>query len=174
MRDFWRRLRALLALLAMGALLVGWAFADQLFPPETLTAQTVRVRDGDTLSLDNVTVRLHGIDAPEYRQTCSTAAGQPWPCGRAARAQLEALALTGPITCTVIATDRYHRKVATCRNAATPDLAEAMVAAGLAISPAERGEAVYAAAEARAARGRRGLWQGRFDRPAAWRDAHAR
>jgi endonuclease YncB( thermonuclease family) len=174
MRGLWRRLRALLALLAMGALLVGWAFADQLFPPETLTAQTVRVRDGDTLSLGPMTVRLHGIDAPEYRQMCRTAAGQPWPCGRAARAQLEALALTGPVTCTVSATDQYRRKIATCRNATTPDLGEAMVAAGLAISPAERGEAAYAAAEARAARARRGLWQGRFDTPAAWRDAHPR
>ena len=40
----------------------------------------VRVIDGDSLTVDGVEVRLFGIDAPEYYQTCTRENG-PWNCG---------------------------------------------------------------------------------------------
>ena len=35
---------------------------------------TAKVRDGDTLSIGSVKIRLFGVDAPELSQTCDTAA----------------------------------------------------------------------------------------------------
>ena len=160
-----------LFLVALAAI---WLGRDALFQTEQLNGAMARAIDGDSLIVDGRTVRLAGIDAPEYRQSCATRDGMPWPCGRAARAQLEALALAGPVICEVIARDRYDRAIATCSTPATPDLGAAMTVAGLVISPAERGEARYAAEQEVARDARRGLWQGEFDTPAQWRAAHPR
>lgn len=156
------------------ALVLLWAFSDKLFPPETIRAETARVTDGDTLTLNGTAYRLYGIDAPEYRQLCKDAAGKDWPCGKAARLQLAASTASGSIVCETRAADQYGRKVAKCASATVPDLAEAMVAAGLAISPAERGEAPYDAAQSSARLEKRGIWQGMFATPADWREANPR
>ena len=163
---------------AFVALLLGtasvWAFGDQFRPSEIITGANVRVRDGDTISIGDAIIRLHGIDAPEYRQTCKDAAGRDWPCGRVARTRLAALVNAGSIRCTTLAIDRYHRRVARCAATGVPDLSAALVAAGLAISPDDRGTARYADEQRVARAARRGVWQGAFDLPSTWRDTHAR
>src|SRR5919198_5868082 len=45
------------------------------------------VSDGDTITLKGQRVRLRGIDAPEYNQTCEKG-GASYACGRAAREAL--------------------------------------------------------------------------------------
>ncbi|MCX7342193.1 MAG: thermonuclease family protein, partial [Hyphomicrobiales bacterium] len=40
-----------------------------------------RVVDGDTLNLEGLGVRLHGIDAPETAQRCTDAQGRDYACG---------------------------------------------------------------------------------------------
>jgi endonuclease YncB( thermonuclease family) len=154
------------------ALFAFWALGDQLYPREVIRADAVIVKDGDTLVLDKVTIRLYGIDAPEYLQICKDKLGLNWPCGKAARLQLASLAAAGGISCETRAEDKYGRKVAKCKSAITLDLAEELVKAGLAISPAERGSAAYGAAEADARTNLRGIWQGVFDTPAEWRTIH--
>lgn len=152
-----------------------WATSDWWLPPERLAAQSARAIDGDSLRLpQGGELRIHGIDAPEYRQSCKTAEGRPWPCGRAARAQLEALILAGGIECIVEVRDNFGRAIARCSAAGTDDVGAAMVAAGHAISPAERGTAPYADEQDVAQAARRGIWQGEFDTPAEWRAAHPR
>jgi endonuclease YncB( thermonuclease family) len=162
---FWLLLAALVAL---------WAFADDLFPPERVTADTATVRDGDTLIVAGKTYRLYGIDAPEYRQTCTDKAGLDWPCGKAARLQLATHVASGSIVCEPRAEDLYGRKVAKCASATVPDLAAAMVEAGLAISPAERGTAAYDEQQDSARAAARGIWQGQFTTPAEWREDNPR
>jgi endonuclease YncB( thermonuclease family) len=166
--------RALLIWIFLAALVGLWAFNDLIFPPERIVAAVAKVKDGDTLVVATKTFRLSGIDAPEYHQLCKDAKGNDWPCGKAARSQLEAYVLSGSIVCTPRAIDRYGRKVAICASATVPDLGEAMVQAGLAISPAERGSAAYGDAEAQARAAKRGLWQGSFDTPADYRVLHPR
>ena len=43
-------------------------------------ASQVRVIDADTVEIEGVRYRLHGIDAPETRQSCR-AWGLTWDCG---------------------------------------------------------------------------------------------
>jgi endonuclease YncB( thermonuclease family) len=54
-----------------------------------------RAKDGDSLMVGHTEVRLFGIDAPEFDQSC-TKNGQPWACGSAAADQLLRLVTGGP------------------------------------------------------------------------------
>lgn len=135
-----------------------------------------RVVDGDTLEVQGQKVRLHGIDAPEIRQTC-TRAGKVWACGVAARRHLEELIARRPVTCTKTDTDRYGRIVARCfvDLSATPgrphvhlDLGGWMVRNGHAIAYT-RYSTDYVPQETAARGARLGLWSGTFVPPAEWR-----
>ena len=120
---------------------------------------TAKVRDGDTLSIGSVKIRLFGVDAPELSQTCDTAAaGGGWGCGAAAAARLAELAAAGDATCRPRDRDRYGRVVATCTVAGI-DLGAQLVAEGLARAYLRYGDD-YAAAEDRARTEGVGLWRG--------------
>lgn len=70
----------------------------------------------------------------------------------------------GALSCSSSETDRFGRSLATC-SVGGNDLAAAMVAAGYALATDGYGREQ---AEARSAR--RGIWQGTFENPRAWRD----
>src|SRR5690242_19112426 len=44
----------------------------------------VWIVDGDSMRLGGRSIRLEGIDAPEWDQTCLDQSGRSWRCGRAA------------------------------------------------------------------------------------------
>ncbi len=169
-----RRLRALgwtLVLLALLAL-AAW---DRM--PSRRDGVVTRVVDGDSLELrvDGAVarVRLRGIDAPEYRQSCRDAAGRDWPCGREARRALAEMAPPGaPLACAVQAADRHGRLLATCRTPSGMDLAARQVRRGWAVALGEdfAGEDL-GGEEAAAQADRAGIWRGDFTRPADWRAA---
>ncbi len=162
-------IRKLFFWLLLIALVLLWAFGGRLAPPETITAETARVKDGDTLILNGTAYRLNGIDAPEYRQLCKDAAGKNWPCGKAARLQLATFAASGRIVCEASGEDRYGRKLARCASATVPDPGGAMVAAGYALGPE-----TYEKSEASTRASKRGIWQGTFATPQDWREANPR
>lgn len=149
-----------------------WTDGRLLPPPQIRTdnGERVEVIDGDSLRIAGRVVRLQGYDAPEYRQDCANAAGRSWPCGRAARARLSALAGTGALTCTDLGRDRYRRTIARCRNQ-DGDIGAAMVREGLGRTLRNARDGRYGAEETQARRARRGMWQGAHRHPADWRDA---
>jgi endonuclease YncB( thermonuclease family) len=170
----------LLALIVLGALAwAAWRWDDasvrHIGPAPGVAARAI---DGDTLSIPvdgrERIVRLDGIDAPEFRQTCARADGSQWPCGAEAYAALAALVLEPGLDCGVRAEDGYQRGVARCRSATTPDLGAVLVIRGLAIASGRGEFPPYALEEDRARAARRGLWQGEFVRPAEWRAANPR
>lgn len=173
-RLVWRkRLRATgAALLLAGLALAAWVAR----PLPAQSVELVHVIDGDSLAVRHdgarVTIRLTGIDAVEYRQSC-TRAGAAWSCGREARQALERLAGRGRLHCTLAAKDRYGRTLGTCRTAPSPDgvdLGAEMVRQGWAVAT----DADYRGEEAGAEAARRGIWQGDFTAPAVWRSAQER
>ena len=126
--------------------------------------------DGDSLRKDGKDYRLHAIDAPELFQTCWRQDGSAYDCGRVARDELRRLIGNASVTCQVLDTDRYGRAVSECRAGAV-NLNDAMVRSGWAIAYTRHGlDHLAAQEEARAAR--RGIWQGRFETPEAWRASH--
>ena len=132
-------------------------------------AGRLRVIDGDTVTVGGETVRLFGIDAPEADQTCTSAAGDPWPCGAWAAAEVAARFEGSRVSCERLDTDRYGRTVARCREDGA-DIAESIVAAGLALAYRDYSWD-YDLAEKSARVAGRGLWSGRFETPADWRAA---
>ena len=144
------------------------AVADEagfdLSGPVTVT----RVVDGDSLRSGPLKIRVHGIDAPERKQHCETAAGKNWDCGVAATKAMEGIIQGSPqLHCSLVDVDRYGRLIMHCL-AGDTDIGKALVEQGLAMAY-RRYSQDYVVAEQDAERAGRGIWQGRFDAPWDWR-----
>lgn len=163
-RPLFRRLAdyALAALILFLLLVLVALLQGPVAPPARGVAI---VNDGDSITLSGQRVRLRGIDAPEYSQTCSRG-GKQYACGREARASLQALISSRAVICEGGEMDRYGRLLGECRTGQT-DLNAAQVAAGWAISFGG-----YQSEETEAKRKKLGLWSGEFDRPGDWRATH--
>lgn len=72
-----------------------------------------RIIDGDTIHIKSNKIRLHGIDAPETKQTCKID-NQDWYCGKQSTKELKNLIKNQKVECNVNDVDRYNRYVAIC------------------------------------------------------------
>jgi endonuclease YncB( thermonuclease family) len=127
--------------------------------------------DGDTLRSSGERIRLYGIDAPEHDQTCRDNTGRSWPCGRAARERLASLVAGGSVACGPQGQDRYGRTLAICSAADVEDIAEVLVREGYAVDY-RRYSLRYSAAALAARLAKRGIWNGTFEQPEAFRHRH--
>lgn len=125
-----------------------------------------RAKDGDSLTVGNREVRLFGVDAPEWDQTC-TRDGKNWDCGQAAAEQLSKLVTGNQVRCAAVETDEHQRTVARC-TVGTTDVNRAMVASGYAVAY-RRYSTDYVSAEESAKLNKRGFWAGKFDMPSEYR-----
>jgi endonuclease YncB( thermonuclease family) len=137
----------------------------------TTIAGQAWVVDGDSLRIAGVAIRLEGIDAPEWDQSCTDSEGRSWLCGRAASRQLRDRIRGQALTCRPRARDRYGRVVAICALADGSDVNAWLVRQGLAVASGY--SALYASEEAAARDERRGIWQGAFTPPSEWRQLKA-
>lgn len=124
--------------------------------------------DGDSLRVGNTEIRLFGIDAPEWDQTCQRA-GKAWACGQAAAEQLSKLVTGKDVRCVAVDKDDHGRTVARC-TVGGMDVNRTMVALGYAVA-FRRYSSDYVSAEASAKANKRGIWAGTFSMPQAYRDA---
>lgn len=129
-------------------------------------AQDITVIDGDSLQIGERRIRLDGIDAPEFLQSCQTAQGFDYPCGQAALAYAQELIANQELACRCLQhKDRYKREICECFIGQI-SLNEAMVQAGWATAYRD---GQYLSAENSARRQKRGIWQGKNMRPAIYR-----
>ncbi|SFP58065.1 Endonuclease YncB, thermonuclease family [Mesorhizobium sp. NFR06] len=163
-RSLWRRLLDYgLAVLVLGLLILVAARLDRF---ETRKEQgTAIVNDGDSMTLAAERIRMRGIDAPEYQQTCQKA-GADYPCGKLARQSLVRLIAGRPVSCSGWQRDRYGRLLGDCR-AGDTDLNRAQVQAGWAVAFGD-----FETEEAAARAAKAGIWAGIFAVPQDWRDSH--
>ncbi len=125
------------------------------------------VIDGDTLEIHGQRIRLHGIDAPESRQSCEDASGHSYACGRAAAFALADWIGRAVVSCDPRGRDRYRRVVALC-TVRGEDMGAWLVRSGYALAFRRYG-LDYVAAEDDARHRGAGIWQGRFTAPWEWR-----
>ena len=155
--------RSAWALAAVGAIL-----AVAVASPAAAQTVTGRasVTDGDTLEIQDVDIRLHGIDAPESAQTC-IASSQRWPCGRRSANALDAKIDRRTVRCEGRDRDRYGRLIAVCYQGST-DLNAWLVRNGWAMAY-RRYSRDYVPEERRADADEVGIWRGQFVPPWDWR-----
>ena len=138
-------------------------------PDVQVATGSLSVIDGDSLRKGETEIRLVGIDAPEYRQTCADQTGKNYPCGKEATSALRNLVSGGEVVCESHQVDRYHRALSTCRIGKS-DINREMVRQGWAIAYGFHGsEFDYVLDENEARRLKRGLWQGSFEKPSDYR-----
>lgn len=140
--------------------------------PPCIAAESIRgkasVIDGDTIEIHGERIRLHAIDSPEGRQSC-TRGGATWRCGTEAARALDGFIDGATVYCTARDVDRYGRIVATCR-AHKVDIGDWMVRNGWALAYRQYGND-YVAAEQVARSARVGVWSGEVVPPWEWRKA---
>ncbi len=156
-RPLWRNLLdgAVLVAAALFVLL-----AVRVFNQVTVKPGNADIIDGDSLRLGKDEIRLNGIDAPEYRQTCGDENGRDWDCGKEAARALRSLVAGRTIQCTGLDADRYGRLVSRCSIGDLVLNAE-MVRLGWAIAYTRHGT-FYLSEEHEARRDKRGIWRGTF------------
>ena len=157
-----------IALLFLGLMIaIAWLYD----PRESISAGNAKIHiaDGDSFAIGTNKLRLEGIDAPEYHQTCRGADGADWQCGKAARAALEKRLLEPGLVCKAQTRDKYGRALANCSTGQSTDIGAAQVRDGMAISQEYYGVRDYPDEEDAAREARRGIWIGPFQQPDEWR-----
>ena len=129
------------------------------------------VIDGDTLEIHGQRIRLHGLDAPESRQSCDDATGRAYACGRMAAFALADWIGRAVVTCDPRDRDRYGRVVAVC-TVRGEDMGAWLVRSGHALA-FRRYSPDYVPAEDEARAAGTGVWRGQFTPPWEWRKRQA-
>jgi endonuclease YncB( thermonuclease family) len=146
------------AIALTAAFLVPASFGrDEAFAFENVKGPAMAV-DGDTLDIAGTRVRLEGIDAPEYAQTCARAAAGSWSCGKEAQRTLAKMVAGQTVDCESRGRDKYDRVLGVCSVAGREINAE-MVRSGLAWAFIKYSNS-YASLEAEARAAKVGIWQG--------------
>ena len=153
----------------MGAVLLDLGYLKDAGGSRVTERLSAMAIDGDTLRAGDTRIRILGIDAPELSQTCRDEDGRVWLCGSEAHARLRSLVGFGLVECTSSSTDRYDRPLVICSAGSVPDIGEAMVRSGYAVSFMSPR---YWLAELDARYHKRGMWRGAFVNPADWRRGH--
>ena len=135
-----------------------------------LTPGSMQVVDGDSLRNGDTDIRLYGIDAPEYRQSCRDKHGAEYPCGKFSANALRGLVGRREVSCQPVETDRYGRAVSVCQIGSL-EINREMVRLGWAIAYLSHSTA-YFTVEADAKKAKRGIWAGSFERPEDYRARH--
>ena len=123
------------------------------------------VIDGETLVVAGQRLKLYGVDAPDLRQTCEIR-GRTYNCGRISRTALMDLVAGVTVRCRTRGEKTGGVTVASCQ-AGGYDLSAGMVHTGWAMAYPREGT-TYARIEKKAAKAKRGLWQGAFVPPWEW------
>ena len=134
-----------------------------------------QIIDGDTIKINSKKIRLYGIDAPEFKQTCKKTFltiifftfTKDYPCGKISTENLKKKINNNIITCKILDTDRYKRLIGECfkRNL---NLNSWLVSNGHAVAYRKYSKK-YISYEINAKNNKLGIWQGKFEMPWEYR-----
>ena len=162
--------RPFVAFALLAGLLGFYAYQHWTAAPASPLIGRVRVLDGDSLDISGARIRLEGIDAPEWRQTCIDPKGQTWSCGQTAAQELRSYIGGRELTYARHGVDRYNRILATCSVSDGSDVNAWMIRQGWAVASGDAGH--YRSEQHAAEAAKRGIWSGTFLLPREWRRQH--
>ena len=146
---------------------------------EKIISGKAHVVDGDTIKINEISIRLYGIDAPEKNQICIGLSGESYNCGLSSTRFLKTLIDNSTrVECSYKNLDRYGRIIGKCishtkienSNETVPfDINYQMVRNGRAVEYKRYSKGEYSEAEESAKKEKKGIWKGKFDRPEKWR-----
>ena len=125
-----------------------------------------KVIDGDTIHIGKNKIRLHGIDAPEWNQSC-TINNEVWECGKRSTLALKKLIDKQTVVCKIKSIDQYKRYIAVCFSKKI-NLNKKMVLNGWAIAYSYYSKD-YIDEEEVARKNKMGIWKGKFLEPYKFR-----
>ena len=76
-----------ITLLLTSFMLILPAAAQENTEPSVITGRAA-VLEGDTIEINGQVIRLHGIDAPQHRQTCRDRRGAVYRCGLKSKTEI--------------------------------------------------------------------------------------
>ena len=130
-----------------------------------------KIIDGDTIKINSKKIRLHGIDAPEKKQTCKKpyliigifSFTKSYSCGQVSTDKLIKKINNQIIKCKIKNVDRYNRLIGECykRN---ENLNAWLVSNGYAVAYRKYSKK-YIPDEKNAKNNNLGIWQGKFEMP---------
>ena len=130
-----------------------------------------KIIDGDTIKINSKKIRLHGIDAPEKKQTCKKpyliigifSFTKSYSCGQVSTDKLIKKINNQIIKCKIKNVDRYNRLIGECykRN---ENLNAWLVSNGYAVAYRKYSKK-YIQDERYAKNNNLGIWQGKFEMP---------
>ena len=130
------------------------------------TFKKIRIVDGDTIHIDKIKYRLHGIDAPEMKQLCKINE-KSYKCGVKSKEFLVSLIGNKQVRCVNKDVDRYKRIIAECF-VNNINLNKELVKGGWALAYTDYSED-YVIDEQFARENNLGIWKGTFIEPKKWR-----
>lgn len=134
----------------------------------------VHVIDGDSIKVGDKEIRLFGLDAPEYSQTCFDAQNKEYNCGKISLEFLENFIGAKFVNCVYAEMDKYNRFLSKCYLGEV-SVNENIVKNGMAVvyNFSESDEKMTALEKA-AKEQKLGIWKGAFQLPKEYRKAHPR
>ncbi len=111
--------------------------------PTVLTGEVTKVRDGDTIEVGRIPIRLNGVSAPEMKE----------PLGPQSKAFMVDLVMGPRLRCELNGEKTYDRFVGTCY-LGDRDIGAAVIEAGLALDCPRFSGGRYKVVETEAARSR--------------------
>lgn len=133
-----------------------------------------KVLSGSILYLDDIKIKLFGIDAPDRNQICADRYNQNYNCGVDAMTWLHDWLEGKEVSCHILSKIEQGWATGSCfTDNHKYDVAAVVVNAGWAVAYT-RSTDIYVPYEKQAADARRGLWSGTFYKPWDWRDLQNR
>ena len=130
-------------------------------------AGTIQFSDGDSATVNGKSIRIHGVDAVEFDQTCVRPNGTTWACGKWVTQKTRDRWAGRHAQCDVVTIDQCDRFVAKCWLDGQ-DIGAEVVRAGLATA-FQRYSTDYVDLELAAKSRGAGLWSSEFVQPATYR-----
>ena len=114
-------MRRILTTLVLGSILI-WTSTEIFADPTTLTGTVTKVRDGDTIEVGKVPIRLSGISAPEMNE----------PLGPKSKSFMTDLVMGKRVRCELDGSKTHDRFVGVCY-LDEKDIGATVIANGLAL-----------------------------------------